>query len=85
MKQTQSIHVRLAVAIQQGRKRILCKENEFETAAMQGIRDPKDNKKFIAAFSSYDDVRSGFFANISDAFIMAARKSWHIENKEAKK
>ena len=85
MKTTQTIHVRLAIAIQQGRKRIRCVEGEFENAAMQGIRDPKDNKKFISAFSSYDDCRTGFFANISEAFQVAARKSWHINPKEPKK
>lgn len=85
MKTTQAIHVRLAVAIQQGRKRIRCVEGEFETAAMQGIRDPKDNKKFIAALSSYDDCRTGFFANISEAFRSAAKKVWHIESREVKK
>lgn len=85
MKTTQAIHVRLAIAIQQGRKRIRCVEGEFETATQQGIRDPKNNKRFIAAFSSYDDVKTGFFANISEAFRVAARKVWHIDNREDKK
>lgn len=86
MKTTQSVHVRVAVAIDRGQKRISCNTWDYDEASRYGIRDPKDNKRFIAAFHHFDDVKTGFFAYFNEAFIAAAKKAWHMDKpKEASK
>lgn len=83
-KITQPIHCRIAVAIHRGQDRIRINPDEFERAAIETIRDPKDNKRCIAAFSRYEDTRGGLFAYFSEAYRIAARKEWHIDVKENK-
>ena len=87
MKINNSIHVRVALAIEQGRKRIRCAESEWDEASRYGIRYPKDGKKYVAAFGCYEDIPSGFFAYFTEAFKIAARKTWNIacKDKEVKK
>lgn len=85
MKINQSIHVRVALAIEKGQKRIRCVESEFDEAARYGIRDPHDGRRFIAAFAYYQDVKTGFFAYFNEGFRAAARRTWNINPKEAKK
>lgn len=85
MKINQSIHVRVAIAIEKGQKRIRCTEDEFDAAARYGIADPHDGRKFIAAFAYYQDVKTGFFAYFNEGFRAAARRAWNITPKETKK
>ena len=79
-----SIHMRVIIALEKGQKRIRCLESEFEEVAKFGIQDPTNKKRFVAAFSVYEDTTGGFFAYFSEAFKIAARKAWNIKS-EVKK
>lgn len=80
MKIKKSIHMRVIIGLEKGQKRIRCLESEFEEAAKFGIRDPFIKKRFVAAFSVYEDTTDGFFAYFSEAFKVAARKTWNIKS-----
>lgn len=82
MKISQPIHCRITLALHKGQNRIRITEEEFTNAAMEGIRDPNEPKRFVMAFSRYEDVRSGMFAYFSEAYSKIAMKEWHIDVKE---
>lgn len=79
-----SVHLRVVIGLERGQDRIRCTEDEFEEAAKFGVRDPFRKNRFVTAFSVYEDTNGGFFAYFSEAFKVAARKSWSIIPKEAK-
>lgn len=82
MKITKLIHMRVILAIEKGQNRIRCLESEYDEAKGYGITDPKNNKRFVAAFCAYDDTLGGFFAYFNEAFKIAARKAWNVNRKE---
>lgn len=82
MKIKKSIHIRVLTGLEKGQKRIRCMESEFENAAKFGIQDPTNKKRFVTAFSVYEDTKGGFFAYFSEAFKIAARKAWNIKSEE---
>ena len=80
MKIKKSVHLRVVIGLEKGQDRIRCTEDEFAEAAKFGIRDPFIKKRFVAAFSVYEDTTGGFFAYFSEAFKVAARKAWNIKS-----
>lgn len=77
--------MRVIIGLEKGQKRIRCLESEFEDAAKFGIRYPFIKKRFVAAFSVYEDTTGGFFAYFSEAFMIAAKKAWGIVSNEPNK
>jgi len=82
MKPTRTILFRVIQALENNQNRTRCAEEEFTEAARFGIQDPTNKKRFVTAFSVYEDTKGGFFAYFSEAFKVAARKAWNIKTKD---
>ena len=81
MKTKKSLLFRAINALENDQKRTRCTEEEFADAAKFGVQDPNNKKRFVEAFTFYEDTKGGFFAYFSEAFKIAARKAWNIKLK----
>jgi len=81
MNPKKSILFRVLQALEKNQNRTRCTEDEFTDATKFGVQDPFNKKRFVTAFSVYEDTKGGFFAYFSEPFKIAAKKAWNIKPK----